>query len=1421
MKICPVIVLWYELYRMLVGFCARPAMTRGSILLLVLWLGAPCWGNPAGPAVTQGKATFTTQGPQLTVQTSDRAFINWQSFNIGLGETTSFIQPSSSSLVWNQIHDSNPSQILGNLTANGYVVLQNASGFYIGGQASITAHSLLMTTAPIPMPDLSSGGPWAFNAPPPTARIVNYGQINLNRGGSAFLIAHGVDNKGTITAPEGEIGLYAGKQILISGRPDGKGLSAKVTLPDGSVDNSGRLIADAGKIAMHAQVVNQGGLIQANSVREVDGTIELIASDAVNLGANSVIQAKGDNQGISPGGSVQIKSDNRFVDQPGSTIDVAGGSHGGNGGHIEISGSQISAIHSAIGGRATPGFTSGKLLIDPENILVSDSGDDAPGSGTINPGDPPSAGSPDTLTLNVNSLNTLVAQNALSQINLQATRNIEVATLWNVPDSAVPNSTLTLSAGNNIVLDDGAAISGGKNWTINMVAGSHNLSAKPPPRSNGIYLDGNAYIQAMNGGINLWAANEVIINSGDTGDVGNNGIRTTGGGSISVTTQYGDINTGANSQGFLNFRSRVPFYTVSPFAGGISTIAGGSVTLNAGADVISYLPSQSVGPISIGDAGSGAFGSQPGDVTITAGGSVFGHFIVAHGNGSINAGQDVGGPNANDNVALSLISGSWTVDAPHGNIFLQEVRNPNGVFNDVGGSKSLAYHLFDYSSDASVTLNAGAGVYLTGLGIPRPAGDVPVIFPPSLNISAGPGGITLGDTVILFPSQAGNLQLTTTGGGDLTAQPNNPLIPPPELIMSDSGQQRWLGASTFGDSDHATSPIALNNTEPAVANISGDVKNFILITSKQTRLTVAGNMENSSFSGQNLHASDVTSIDVAGQIFNRSPYSFIILAQSLQTLPHQDASPTAPISWDSIFAAAVDPAILSTLRVPANVPPSGLAAFAALNASLFAAGNPGFVYNTATRRLGFNGTMSEAVRTLLDQPLTVLRYGSDGFPIVDASGHFVTDKFTFASSSVIEQLFQESQGAPSSSDPASLGYRIGGPGQFNVHAGSIALGNSYGILSCGVGDPAGNRYENLAHLTKEGATVNVVVDGDLSMLTSTIAALGGGDVNVTSTGGQLDLGSQELLGGQRGVAFGIYTSGRGNVNVTAQGSIDINGSRIGTYNGGHISVTSLEGDVDAGSGGTSFVTVPVYFVDPATRRAGVYNEEVFGSGVLATTLVKPSEVPGSATTPGNITIETPRGNIFASQGGILQEALNGNVSAGPTITLRAGTRPSAGSPGFKGNIDLGESGVIGGSVDVDANGNVTGLVISRQNATINAAQSFSGTVLSGGTANLSAGGTISGTVIGIGGVNASSGQGISAALLGQNVSVGGGAAQSTLGTTAAATGTSQAAAAQASNETKEKVGVDSAQDDDSKKKKSPINLVRRTGRVTVLLPPNS
>src|ERR1700723_1343277 len=149
-----------------------------------LWLAAVLFfndrisnalANPTGLTVSSGSASTQLTGSQLNVTVSQMAILNWQNFNIGNGETTSFQQPSSSSIVFNEIGSANPSQILGHLNANGTVILANANGFYFGPNSMVNVGgSFTATTAPLP-PDLGAGASWQFTGMAPAARIINYG----------------------------------------------------------------------------------------------------------------------------------------------------------------------------------------------------------------------------------------------------------------------------------------------------------------------------------------------------------------------------------------------------------------------------------------------------------------------------------------------------------------------------------------------------------------------------------------------------------------------------------------------------------------------------------------------------------------------------------------------------------------------------------------------------------------------------------------------------------------------------------------------------------------------------------------------------------------------------------------------------------------------------------------------------------------------------------------------------------------------------------------------------------------------------------------------------------------------------------------------------------------------------------------------
>jgi hypothetical protein len=282
--------------------------------------------------------------------------------------------------------------------------------------------------------------------------------------------------------------------------------------------------------------------------------------------------------------------------------------------------------------------------------------------------------------------------------------------------------------------------------------------------------------------------------------------------------------------------------------------------------------------------------------------------------------------------------------------------------------------------------------------------------------------------------------------------------------------------------------------------------------------------------------------------------------------------------------------------------------------------------------------------------------------------------------------------------------------------------------------------------------------------------------------------------------------------VTAVGNIDVAGSRIAAYNGGNIDVESLQGNVNAGTGGTGTAKFTVFNVDPVTGAVSTGITEVNGSGILATTL------PGGPLSdrPGDITITTPRGDIVASQGGIIELALNGNNAAGPTVTLTAGTRDASGKVIYAGNIDVSGSGVVGETVNLSAAGNIKGLVVAQHNSTINAAAAFSGTVLAGGTANVS-GQSISGTVIAVGGINAS-GNAAGATFLSQNaVNVGGQQVASGLATSVAASSTSQSAV-QEDNATKNEAAQLVPTEDSDTKKHNKASTLKKIGRVTVILP---
>ena len=451
-----------------------------------------------------------------------------------------------------------------------------------------------------------------------------------------------------------------------------------------------------------------------------------------------------------------------------------------------------------------------------------------------------------------------------------------------------------------------------------------------------------------------------------------------------------------------------------------------------------------------------------------------------------------------------------------------------------------------------------------------------------------------------------------------------------------------------------------------VIDIAGDMNNVILQTSKKTEITVDGDMNNCTFSGQNLHPGDVTSIHVGGQIYNAGSFHTVV-EELPNTLPLANLPPSAINNWQTILGIAVNPDVVQSLSAD-RLAPGDYAQYLANHGVYLFPDNSlqsSLAYNPDTKNLTVIGAMSSSTLAKLTQQtadgrilLTVLRYDSaTGLPAV-SDGHFVTDTIAWASVSKINSLYQLSQGSPSLGN-ASGGLVVGGTGRFDVQADSIDLGNSYGIITLGNGALLKRDYSFLTPHIDTGAAITVEVKNSLKMPSSTIAALGGGSVTVNSANGLLDLGDSALedfeaqIMKANNLGLGVYTTGGGDVSVTALGNINISSSRIGTFNGGNIFVESYQGSVNAGTGGT--ISIPINVFSPSYPNPNTPFEYVYANGIVAETLVNTKQTAGGAQIPGNITVLTPRGDIIASLGGILQESLNGVLSSGPVITLTAGT----------------------------------------------------------------------------------------------------------------------------------------------------------------------
>lgn len=209
---------------------------------------------------------------QLTVnQHSSYANIYWNSFNVGKDAKVIFNQPDANSVVLNNVLGQNPSEIFGQVQANGKFYLFNAQGITFGAGSQVNAASIV---AAVPgFVGASNDGSSIDFRLNQGATISNYGTLTASAG-NVVLLADNVINAGTISAAGGDVTLMNAREIHLQ-----NGVLS-VTTPSiytGVISNSGSIQA-VQVSSVGGKILLTGDTSQSSSTISLAGTLEADSS---------------------------------------------------------------------------------------------------------------------------------------------------------------------------------------------------------------------------------------------------------------------------------------------------------------------------------------------------------------------------------------------------------------------------------------------------------------------------------------------------------------------------------------------------------------------------------------------------------------------------------------------------------------------------------------------------------------------------------------------------------------------------------------------------------------------------------------------------------------------------------------------------------------------------------------------------------------------------------------------------------------------------------------------------------------------------------------------------------------------------------------------------------------------------------------
>lgn len=370
-------------------------MTRIHLIaatsLAVLIAAAPALADPVGGTVTAGGAVITSMGQTTTItQSTDKAIIEWQSFNVASNEKVNFVQPTASSIALNRVLGVGPSMIDGQIDANGRVFIINADGIVFGAGAKVDVNGLLATSIGISDANFMAGS-YVFDQPGAlSASIVNHGAIKAADAGMIAFVAPHVQNSGLLQARFGTVALGAGEaftldffgdRLIVFAANDAAGSKSGGVIVDGAIEAESGTILIAATAARDFidTVINVEADLVARSASMQGGRIILVGGDQSAININAALDATG-----TPGGSISVAGGVVNVAATGELLTDAKTGQADGGDILVHSSSETNFAGLASSEPGAAAGVGGDITIGSDGVLIF--------AGTARAGSPPRAG---------------------------------------------------------------------------------------------------------------------------------------------------------------------------------------------------------------------------------------------------------------------------------------------------------------------------------------------------------------------------------------------------------------------------------------------------------------------------------------------------------------------------------------------------------------------------------------------------------------------------------------------------------------------------------------------------------------------------------------------------------------------------------------------------------------------------------------------------------------------------------------------------------------------------------------------------------------------------------------------------------------------------------------------------------------------